>query len=131
MKKLIQTRLHNPPQKGNCYPTVIACFMDLESSEDVIQIQEYYPKENEDTEWFLKLWDWLEDRGWGIKHIDGHLYDNSFYCVTGNSLRGNSHICIYQNGKLFHDPHPDSIGLITEKHFEIIYQLSTISLPLK
>lgn len=121
MKKLIQTRLHEPPQKGNCYPTVIACFMDLDSPEDVIQIQEYYPEDgSNDSSWIDILFDWLEERGWDIEFFDGHLYDDSFYAVTGETIRGTSHICIYQNGKLYHDPHPSQAGLINEKNFEII-----------
>lgn len=56
MKKLIQTRIHkgfNPPEdRGNCFPTVIACFMNLESPEDCIQIQEHYNLIDEnDNEW--------------------------------------------------------------------------------
>src|SRR5690606_12188370 len=104
MKKLIQTRLHNPPlSRGNCFPTVIACFMDKDSPEDVIQIQEHY----EDEEgWMHLLLDFLEKEGWDLQSIDGHKNDDSFYLVSGGTERGTYHICIYKNGKLYHDPHP-------------------------
>ena len=124
MKKLLQTRLHEPPQKGNCYPTVIACFMDLDSPEDALQIQEHYPEDKEDASWRDILFDWLYERGWDIEWFDGHLYDDSFYAVTGMSPRGTVHICIYQNGKLYHDPHPDGTGLITEMGFETFVPLN-------
>ena len=108
MKKLKQTRLHNPPiQLGNCYPTVIACFLDLNSPEDVIQIQEKYLEDN-----------WLSTKGWERKSIEGHLYNESFYTVTGSTERGTTHICIYKNGELYHDPHPSSKGLSSEIVFE-------------
>ena len=47
MRELQQTRIHNPSEiLGNCFPTVIACFLDLNSPEDVIQIQEKYLEED-------------------------------------------------------------------------------------
>lgn len=117
MKKLIQTRLHSETQRGNCFPTVIACFMDLDSAEDVIQIQEHY----DDDKWLWKLLNWLNERGWemGTLH-DGHLQTGEYYLVTGKTSRGTRHVCIYQNGELFHDPHPSGEGLITEENFEYL-----------
>lgn len=117
MKKLIQNRLHNPPEIiGNCFPTVIACFLDKDSPEDVIQIQEYY----EEEDWNIRLYNWLIDRGWQWGSLDGHLNSDEFYLVSGLSKRGTTHVCIYQNGKLFHDPHPDQTGLIEENTFEYL-----------
>lgn len=120
MKKLQQTRLHNPPKiLGNCFPTVIACFLDLNSPEDVIQIQEKYKEED----WNNQLQKWFLERGWEWKKINGHLFDDSYYLVIGKTNRGNaSHVCIYQNGKLYHDPNPCNEGLITEEYFEIILE---------
>ena len=115
MKKLQQTRIHNPPEVlGNCFPTVIACFLDLDSPEDVIQIQEKYKEDD----WNIRLQKWLQEKGWVWKSIDGHLYDDSFYTVTGKTNRGASHICIYKNGELYHDPNPINEGLLSEDIFE-------------
>lgn len=111
----MQTRLHNPPISiGNCFPTVIACFLDLDSPEDVIQIQEKYKEEG----WNTQLFNWLQDRGWNWEVVEGHRFDDTFYTVTGSTNRGNSHICIYMNGKLYHDPHPSKSGLTSEVVFE-------------
>ena len=119
MKKLIQTRLHNPPEQiGNCYATVIACFMDLNSPEDAIQIQEIYYSEY--VNWQIELINWLEKNKYRINYLDSHPKDDSFYAVTGKTIRDTTHICIYQNGMLFHDPHPSQFGLISELAFEII-----------
>ena len=123
MRKLEQTRLHNPPESiGNCFPTVIACFLDLDSPEDVIQIQEKYKEDD----WNLQLYNWLQDRGWNWETIGGHKFDDTYYTVTGDTVRGNSHICIYKNGKLYHDPHPSKDGLITEKVFESFIKFAKI-----
>lgn len=126
MKKLIQNRLHKAPdmmnappeQRGNCYPTVIACFLDLDSPEDVIQIQEHY----NEHDWPLTLHNWLRERGWEFGGLDGHQYDDSYYLVMGHTKRSDvvGHVCIYKNGKLYHDPHPDQSGLTTEDYFEYL-----------
>jgi len=112
MNKLIQTRLHKPPkQYGNCFPTVIACIMGLDSPEDVIQIQEHYEKH----EWPEILNKWLFEKGYELYDLKGHLMTGQYYFVTGKTERsaanGSVHICIYQNGKLFHDPHPSNTGI--------------------
>lgn len=123
MKKLIQTRLHDPGKvKGNCFPTVIACLLDLDNPEEVLQFQELYNKENEGIYWQDELKDWLQKRGWEWTYLKEHLMTGEYYLVTGNTIRSKDvlHICIYKNGKLVHDPHPDQSGLTTEKYFEII-----------
>lgn len=118
-KKLIQTRMHTgmqPHERGNCFPAVIACIMGLDSAEDAIQVQELYDSGN----WAWSLMQWLEERGWEWGSLNDHQYDGSFYLCSGNSPRGVSHVCIYQNGKLWHDPHPSGAGLLTEEFFEYL-----------
>lgn len=124
MRRLQQTRIHNPPELlGNCFPTVIACFLDLDSPEDVIQIQEKYKEDD----WNIQLLNWLNDKGWIWGTLEGHLYDDSFYTVTGKVSRSDvNHICIYKNGELYHDPNPCSEGLITEDIFETFVKVSKV-----
>jgi len=123
MKKLKQTRIHAPPEVlGNCFPTVIACFLDLDSPEDVIQIQEKFKEED----WNIQLQTWLKERGWFWRTISGHLYDDSFYMVVGKTNRGANHVCIYKNGKLYHDPNPCNEGLLTEDIFETLIKEAKI-----
>lgn len=129
-----QTRLNIgvlPEERGNCLPTVISCFLEVDP-EEVIQIQEYY-----DTEEYIDILDeWLRDRGWSYEmaeeficfhpelHKDRSNADfwekerqrlkDQYYLVTGVSPRNSSvtHITIYQNGKMVHDPHPDNTGVL-------------------
>jgi len=120
MRKLIQTRFHNPPEsRGNCFPTVIACFMDLESGEDVLQVQELYDKVED---WRGDLLEWLSIRNWELGGLRGHLDTDEFYLVSGISPRNPKvyHVCIYHKGKLWHDPHPDGTGILTEEYFEYL-----------
>jgi len=123
MKKLTQTRFHNPPEiRGNCFPTVIACFLDLESAENAFQVQELFGQDD----WMIQLLEWLNGKGWDIGTLNGHLYTDEFYLVTGVSPRNPkiNHVCIYQNGKLWHDPHPDGTGILTEANFEYLEKLN-------
>jgi len=116
MEKLLQTRLHLGGQLGNCFSTVIACVLNKKSAEDVIQIQECYS----DVNWKQILKEYLLEEGVEITDLDGHLYNDEYYFVEGDTKRGVFHICIYQNGKLYHDPHPSGDGLVNEKKFSII-----------
>jgi len=120
MKPIKQTRFGD---KGNCYAAVLASLMDKDSAEDVIQIQEYYS----DSKWIGKLLRWIIINGWFSYPIHGHdsAGKDEFYIVHGESprLHGTTHVCIYQNGKLYHDPHPDNTGITTEEYFEIIEKL--------
>jgi hypothetical protein len=124
MKKNIQTILHTgdkPQERGNCFPAVISCFMDLDSAEDAIQIQRHYHND----EWSLILYEWLTEMGYEQMTIRGHLFEDEFYTVSGVSPRDKNvhHICIYQNGELYHDPHPDGTGIKTEEYFSTITKL--------
>ena len=122
MIPLIQTRLHDPENGvlGNCYPTVIACLLDKESPEDILQIQEQYS--NEDG-WFDIWLDYLEGLGYYLTNPSGHLFDDSIYMVSGKTERGTFHVCLYRNGELLHDPHPSGKGLITEEDFEFLQKI--------
>lgn len=92
---------------------------------------------------------WLELMGWKIEdapefkvfhhEVDldySHLVGNElsvdgqmeilrgkYYLVSGDSPRGVKHICIYQDGKLIHDPHPTGEGIINHLWFEKITKI--------
>ena len=106
-----QTRLHLSESKkgrGNCYATAISCIIGTEPDE-VIQIQEYYDDEN----WHEILDNWLKENGWEQIQIDGHLKGDEIYLVIGESPRDEkiTHICLYRDGEILHDPHPSNDGI--------------------
>lgn len=115
--------------RGNPLATIIACFLNLNDPEEAIQIQNYYPENGSknDASWVLILSYWLEERGydWGV--LKDHLYDNEPYIVYGEDRYGMTHACIYKNGALWHDPHPDGEGLITEGQFEYIKKIKKLN----
>lgn len=60
---------------------------------------------------------WLASQGYTeeyIADIEKWLNDNpnTPYLVSGRSSRGVDHVCIYMNGKLYHDPHPSGEGVV-------------------
>lgn len=127
MKKLKQTRFSNKRkgEQGNCLATCIACFMNKKSAEEVIQIQDYY----NDPRWVPILLNWLVKEGYIMYSLNGHSrIKDEFYLVIGKSPRSTdkeeiTHVCIYQNGELYFDPHPDNTGLLTEYSFEMIEKI--------
>ncbi len=139
-----QTKLHNPPdQNGNCFAAVI-------SSITGIPIEEMYAIEDSysDPCWSERLTNWLLERGWlwrsakdfeyryGLGKMPVGFSENDFkdqpYLVIGRTKSFNgevAHICIYMNGDLVHDPHPDNTGLTTMEHFEVIQKVCKNSEP--
>ena len=129
---------------GNCFPASIASLIEMEV-DDVIQIQEYYKS---GCDWGQILKDWLKEKGYEILpanefmvfHLDlNHIYQSEkeieedikqlkdeYYMVSGKSPRyeNESHIVIYQNGKLVHDPHPDNTGILSIDGFLKIIKLN-------
>ena len=130
--------------KGSCYPTTIACLLDLELEEIPFFNLCYWNKEEDDNiykglmelsatqfdkkYWIYKsLWSYILEAflfSKGYKEV--FLYDdekeewlknnpNTPYMVTGETVRGTRHVCIYMNGQLHHDPHPDNTGLVKEE----------------
>lgn len=124
-------------QRGNCFAACIASLMECPIT-DVLNVEELYVL----PDWQIILQRWLNEHKWGwhtnmnfdyfhdkITHnsIEGDLFrkknKDELYLVSGNTVRGVQHICIYKAGILIHDPHPSNVGLITFEIFETIKPL--------
>lgn len=121
-----QTRLHTALQpvsaRGNCFPAVIASLMEVEV-EEVLQIQEHY----DNPEWVQMLAGWLHERGWQWRSpYENEDLTDKYVLVDGQSPRHPdcTHVVIYLNGKMVHDPHPDNTGILDERAFEIIEKIA-------
>lgn len=135
-----QTILHNPPEaNGNCMAAVIASILEM-PIEEVLPIQNMF----ELPDWNIVLFCWIRERGWiwrtapefqmyyqegrGLDYIKETLVKDQPYLVSGKTNRFGgevNHICIYMNGQLVHDPHPDNTGLTTMEFFEVIEKISS------
>jgi hypothetical protein len=104
--------------RGNCWQTAIASVLDL-PLDDVPHFVDIDERGGEN--WWYFTCNWLWYRGYEIQRLSRHIYTNEYYFVSGKSPRGDFyHVVIYQNGKMVHDPHPDSTGVLTEETFDII-----------
>ena len=82
----------------------------------------YYDRN--DILWIEKLDEWLLDKGWEYEYVGEHLFNDEYYLVSGNTIRNIKHVCIYKNGKLFHDPHPSQQGLISETSIHTLRKIN-------
>jgi hypothetical protein len=124
---------------GNCYAAAIASMIDLPISE-VPNVEVFFHLPLESSYWNEIMLTFLNSKGWELCADDRFrvFHDGTYgvdkgkraewlkelrgqyYFVTGKSPRDVSHICIYKNGKLAHDPHPTREGLITEETFQTL-----------
>lgn len=121
---------HDPDNgtRGDCQRTVLACLLDLDAPEDVPHFMDI-----EDDEQAKDWMDcWLASRGLSrlVFAFDGqtpvHGEDRLWYvleamkvwnpglpyCLIGQSERGFTHVSIYADDYLVHDPHPDGGGIV-------------------
>lgn len=116
MKKLPQTRLDNFGRRSNAYITCVACFLNMDSAEDALQIQELF----DENGWTEKLMEWLV-----LEHDMALVAQkdeptSGYYIVTGKSAKNIdlTHHVIYKDGELWHDPDPMQKGLVDHLYYE-------------
>lgn len=105
--------------EGNCWQTAVASVLELPMEEVPDFVNDY---DNGGKHWWLTTIEFLDERGYTLEPVIEHLYDDSYYFVIGPSPRNAemSHVVVYQNGKMVHDPHPDGTGVLEEKHFDAL-----------
>lgn len=124
-------------QNGNCYAAVIASMLEVPITE-VPNVEVFFKWDN--GPWLETMLTYLNLMGWelytnqqfevfhkphskqfdddGIKEQAIKYCTDKLYLVSGASRRGVSHICIFKNGKLIHDPHPTKEGILTYETFQ-------------
>lgn len=132
--------------RGNCYAACIASIMELPITE-VPNVETLYHIDG--SLWIEIMLAFTNSKGYDLcsdnmlkrfhpnetggfdfsgtdengKIPEYYEYKDKYYLVSGLSPRGFSHTCIYQNGKLVHDPHPTKEGLITLEDFQTLDKL--------
>ena len=108
-------------KKGNCFQACVASIFEREIN-DVPEfmgdgVDSFYDN--------LRKWEGVT----GLKFInitvgdeDIDIIKNCFVIAAGPSPRDKkkNHACIYYNGKMVHDPHPDKIGIVAPEYYTII-----------
>lgn len=138
---------------GNCYPTAIACILEIPPADvpnienlwdvgttfayDVmgkwLNVKGYSLRDHamefsvfhEGSEKLKNdiIQDYLSTLKPDQKDYLKNQLKDKFYMVSGKSPRGIFHVCIYQNGRMVHDPHPTQEGIETEEIFEVIEKI--------
>jgi hypothetical protein len=174
MKYHIQEHLYNKEDRfprGSCYPTVIACLLDMELHEvpyfhllyfrteeekqnmrklfegkyfKGLTLEQYQNQSDKDDNSISNytdrifnalhwIWDnvreyWLASKGYKETYILKESIDQwvkehpkTPYIVSGKSPRGISHVVIYENGKMIHDPHPGGAGVFETEDEKFSY----------
>lgn len=111
-----QTRLHSGTQNGNCFATCLSVLLGYDDYRDVPQ----WESEESWQDYFERYTTYLAERDLFALRLEGHPKLNHYYIASGNSSRGLRHACIYKEGELFHDPHPDGTGLLAVDFVEVI-----------
>jgi hypothetical protein len=138
-KVVVENSKNEIVQRGNCYAACIASMLEVPITE-VPNVEVFYHLDNgyhsEVMLTFLnsKGWDLCSDDRFAVFHKDLDEWtsddmknaadlSDQLYLVSGDSPRGVSHICIYKNGLLIHDPHPTKEGLRRIWHYQSIEKL--------
>lgn len=114
----------DPETVGNCHIACVASILELSLS----QIPHFLAVGGEEN-WWKEQEAWLAKRGLGyielqLPNTAIPVHPDAFCIVVGESPRtGKLHSCVYKNGEIIHDPHPDNTGLITQDVLGLFYSL--------
>lgn len=122
MTPVTQTRFFNPngspgETRGDCWAACLASLPDLPIGDVPHFVQNDV---DGGLDWMVATQQFLQTRGYRMVYAAGTERPGSYYIQTGPSPRigpageSISHACIYLDGQLAHDPHPDRAGLVSE-----------------
>lgn len=137
-------------QNGNCWASAIASILELPLSE--VPNFEIWFQWEDGIWWYLTLlflnkkgyhleynnhfrvfhftedeyYNWCEENKVepGVYELIKESLKDQYYFISGLSPRGVSHVTIWQNGNMVHDPHPTREGILELKSFEHIRPLT-------
>lgn len=97
---------------GNCLQAAVASLLDLPLNEVPHFVGDDWASGGE-RNWWVELWQWCAARGLKINAAEPD--PGEYYLGRGPSPRdpaNRSHVAVYRDGALVHDPHPDGTGVV-------------------
>lgn len=108
MKPIDQTQFAGEGAGGDCVRASLASILEL----PIDAVPHFLEAADLPEQWEIEFLEWLEARGVTIWREQGHYVFEGFYLASGPAERGVSHMVVYRDGALAHDPHPSRAGLI-------------------
>lgn len=121
-----QTQFAGEGVGGNCVQASVASILNLPLT-DVPHFLEIAP---EPVQWEFAMQDWLEERGIGYIRREGEYIFDGYYLASGPSPRGVSHMVVYRDGNLAHDPHPSRAGILSVARTFVLAPLDPASIKI-
>lgn len=98
----------DPARQGNCLQAAIASILDLPLDDVPHFVQQH---EDGAGDWLDLTCAWLAERGLVLR-LTQTPRPGEHYLIFGRTERGTSHVAIYRDGHMVHDPHPSGAGLL-------------------
>lgn len=121
-----QTSFYDPENntRGNCMVTCYANALGLNPSE-CPPFEQFFDVLWPDNEfWKHVVILWFEKLGYRLEKSMRDplpkLNEHTFYFAVGPSERGVKHMVVWQNGGIYHDPHPSDAGLEFVEYWEYL-----------
>jgi hypothetical protein len=106
---------HRPPY-GNCLQAALASLTELPLEE--------CPHLAGREDWWEELSRWAAGAGYNLLAGVGAEAPEGWSLAVGESPRGFSHVCVYRDGQLAHDPHPSRAGLASVKEYWLLWPVN-------
>jgi hypothetical protein len=126
MKPVDQTQFAGEGVGGNCVQASLASILEL----PLDAVPHFLAIADEPAHWELAFMDWLEERGVGLIRREGDWVFDGFYLASGPSPRGVSHMVVYRDGSLAHDPHPSRAGILSVSRTWVLAPLDPANMRL-
>lgn len=122
-----QLYIHDPENGviGDCMHACLASILEIPIT-DVPDFRVHFEKESS-CDWWNAIIDWLDSLGYEIYPLPSEEINNLppswYYIASGPTKRFGGkilHVCIGQDGKIVHDPHPSRDGLTKITYIKVI-----------
>lgn len=128
-----QTKFFNPDLGGggNCTEAALASVFNI----PLEQMPTFHPGRDErnDPSAAKEFWDnfedWLLGKGYIAIMKDGNYCPECVYLASGPSSRGCSHMVVYQDGQMIHDPHPSGEGILEVEQVWLLVPVDPAFIP--
>ena len=113
-----QTKFGKPD--GNCLSACIATVLGcpLESIPDF----------GDEPGWYSKFESFIRSQGYELVHLDNSgawaFKPDGYHIGNGISPRGLMHSCVFEDGKIYWDPHPSRQGIESVRSWFLLFPLA-------